>query len=252
MAGAPNWNRVQGFLATAQWAAGPFASTSTGALSRVEIGDLLILSTQADTSGGTTAADTVTDTLANVYTRISAESGGVQVDVTNTVTKNAWWCIVTVAGTPTITYNCSPSKGFLSIIGDHFSGSNSQSTPVVASGNAQVNPGNGNDVILAASRRTAVDGCLLWATSGDGGTPTATIAPGGGWSQASAPNATIGDFTEFQIQTMRGPWQVVATDATNGSTHTYLTIAAAISPVPLPGSPPNVPPVANSGPFDDA
>jgi hypothetical protein len=221
------WTRVQTFSQNAEFTGTFNASTQVTLGSAVAVGDTILLETTvgADPTGLTTS--TVTDQLGNSYIRLSAAQGGQLYDSGNTQGTDAWWCIVTSAGTPTVTYTPGGgSKQWMGLKGSHFTGSDPSSTRRDSKGALQTNPGTGANAITTASVG-ASSGDLLWAGSGRPGNPGTTEAAGSGFT-GSTIDATTSMIDEWK--TAAGAGAATFTDATGGGANVYMTYAIAITP----------------------
>ena len=220
------WLRPQTFSQNAQFAVGPFTNTVVTLGSAVAVGDTLLLETCV---GGdpTTLAPTLTDQLGNTYNRLSVAQGGQLYDSVNLEGMDAWWCIVTVAGTPTITYKPDTAhKNWIGIKGSHFTGSDAASSRRDSKGALQTNPGTGADLITTGSI-AAVAGDLLWGASGNPGPSFLTEVAGTGFT-TSTRDATTTLLDEWL--TASGAAPVTFRDPTNGGGSVFMTFGIAISP----------------------
>lgn len=224
------WARVQTFSQNAQYSAGGAASTAAALGSAVAIGDTILVYTTVGISGATYTgtSPTVTDQLANVYTRLTTGQGGQLQDNTNTASFDAWVCIVTVAGTPTITYkaNGATSEPFIALKGSHFTGSDASSTMRTSAGRILTNPGTtANAISASASALASQSGDLVWC-----GCDSANVfSPTAGTSfSASAQDATslIDDEWLSATGTQLASWA----DSTNGGASVYAPIGIVITP----------------------
>lgn len=191
--------------------------------SAVAVGDVILLETSVTTNtDSTTLSPTVTDQLGNTYTR-----SGSLFSTPDGQGADGWWCIVTHAGTPTITYTPDPGTDFrfFGILGRHFTGSDASSTKRDGKAQKQVTPGTATDVISTTSMASQ-NNDLSWA----GSTPSnqlLTVVAGTGYS-ASAQNSVTGMLDEWK--TASGAGAATFTDPTNGGGQNFLTIGFAITP----------------------
>lgn len=199
----------------------------------VAIGDCLLLGTTVGADPTTLLASTVTDQLGNSYTRVLAANGGQRYLSSDGQGYDTWSSIVTVAGTPTITYTPNTVVGapWLSIKGSHFTGTNAASVVRATNGTTQVHPGTGADAIATPSV-AAVSGDLQWGFAGVQG-PNATMAGGTGYTP-SAIDATTGMLDEWK--TASGAGAATFTDGTNGGGSNYATMSIAVTPAGAGGS----------------
>lgn len=221
------WNKVQSFAQVAQF--GPTAVNNTQVTlgSPVAVGDTLCVFTTVVADDAAYVAS-VTDSLGNTYTRrkrlysaTDDQSGG-------------WWeCRVTVAGTPTITYDPDTAlQPWIALIGDHFTGSDAASAFRDAQAQANVTPGTGADA-LASPSIAAQSGDLLWgANMNTRNSAHGTQTAGTGFSLGGQATAFITDY-----RTASGAAAATFTDATNGGTDVYLTGGLAVTPATGGGAP---------------
>lgn len=220
-----SWTRVQGFQQTAQFNnGGPYANTQVTLGSSVSIGDTLCVATTtaSDQTGG---GPTLIDQLGNTYVLKQATY-----EAANDTTWLAWLCIVTVGGTPTLTFDPGVSnQNWLGIFGDHFTGSDAFSVARDSKSATQVTPGTGTDAVTTASL-AAQSGDLEWGHVGDNNISVGgTVAIGTGYSTAINFNSVV--RTEYK--TAAGAGAVTFTDATNGSSHNYSTGGIAVTPATI-------------------
>lgn len=228
------WSRVQTFSQNAQFALGPFTNTAVTLGSAVSVGDTILLCTCV---GGntTTFAPTVTDQLGNTYTKLTSAQGGQLFDSANSESMDAWWCIVTAAGTPTITYKPDTAqRAWLGIKGSHFTGTDAASTMRDSKGALQTNPGTGANAITTASI-AASSGDLLWGGSGNPGPALLTEVSGTGFT-TSTRDATTSLLDEWLPAS--GAAAVTFTDSTNGGGSVFETFGIAITPASSGSKPP--------------
>jgi hypothetical protein len=223
------WTKIQSFSDSSHYSSSTNPSTSITLGSAVAVGDTVCATTGA---GGNSSswASTLADQLGNSWTRITSGQGGVLYDSTNNESEDYWLCIITHAGTPTITYTPDPgnSHNFLLIQGDHFTGSDSSSTRRASNGAFQSNPGTGTGVISSGSV-AANNGDLLWGSSGDPASgPTTTEVIGTGFSAGHTLDTAIGCLTEWKTAT--GSEACTFTDATNGGSQNFFTAGIAVTP----------------------
>jgi hypothetical protein len=219
------WTRVQTFSQTAQYTSTAVNNTQVTPGSAFTVGDVVTLITTVS-ADPTTLAPTVTDSLGNTYNRLSVAQGGQQFDSGNAQGSDCWWSVITVPGTPTITYDPDPvNNPWIAIQGQHHSGGDASTIRRDSKGANQVNPGTGADAIATASV-AAQSGDLLVGFSGDPGNATTTEVAGTGFA-ASTVNAA-GLMSEWKAAT--GAQTVTFTDATNGGGKTYLSYGMAFSP----------------------
>lgn len=228
------WTKVQSFAQAAQDTATAVNNTAVTLGSAVAVGDLILVETTLGNSPLTTGP-TLTDQLGNTYNRVLAAAGGQLYDSGNNQGTDAWWCIVTTAGTPTITYDPdATTQPWLAIKGEHFTGSDAASTLRDSKGALQTNPGTGANAIATASV-AAQSGDLLWGASGNPGPGFTTEAGGTGFT-ASAIDTTSSLITEWK--TASGASTVTFTDATNGAGTSFMTFGLAITPAAAGGAAP--------------
>lgn len=228
------WNRVQPFSQNAQFTVTAVNNTAVTLGSPVGIGDTILLGTTVE-ANPTAITSTVTDNLGNTYNRVSAAQGGQLFDATDLQGTDGWWCIVTVAGTPTITYDPdTTNKAFLGIKGSHFTGSDASSTRRDSKGAVQTNPGTGANAITTASL-ASLPGDLVWAFDGDFSSLGLTAVAGTGFTGSTIDSATS---MIDEWKTAAGAGAATFTDATGGGGNIYQTIAIAISPASVPSSQP--------------
>lgn len=216
------WTRVQGFSQTAQFnASGPYANTQVTLGSAVAIGDTLCVGTMT-ASDQTAGSETLVDQLGNTYDKQDATY-----EAANDTTVTTWRCKVTVAGTPTITYDPgASSQNWLLIAGDHFTGSDAASTVRDHKAATQVTPGTGADAVTTASL-AAQNGDLEWAFASDNNISAGgALAVGTGYTAGVNFNSVV--RTEYKTAT--GAGIASFTDATNGGTHNYSTGGIAVTP----------------------
>lgn len=160
-------------------------SLSKTATSAVAVGDIINAAIYFDTSSGATGA-VLNDQLGNSYVRKTAG-----VDGPNTARVETFLCIVTVAGTPTVTAQFNPTPGTTVSFGpslaiDPFTGSDAAST-ADGTGAAQLQtaPTTGTDATTSGTWTTSTNGDLIY---------TATVATGTG----NNPGAAGTGFTALQ------------------------------------------------------
>lgn len=229
-AGAGSWNRVQTFTQSAQFNGTAGLNTAVALGAPVAVGDTIVLETTVGADPNGLATCTLLDQLGNVYNRLSAAQGGQLFDASNGQGDDSWWCIVTVAGTPTITYTPDPAVGvyaWKSIKGSHFTGSDASSTRRDSKGALQASPGLGANAITTASIG-AQAGDLLWGASGRPGTGSSGTEAAGTGFTGSVIDATSSFIDEWKTAT--GAGAATFTDATAGSSSTYMTMGIAITP----------------------
>jgi hypothetical protein len=221
------WVRVRGYAQSTEFNGGGGATTAVTIGGAVSVGDTLLLGTTVGADPTTLGASTVTDNLGgNTYTRLLAASGGQQYSSVDNQGWDVWRCIVSTAGTPTITYTPGGgSQQFIGIKGDHFTGSDGASSLRDSKGAHQSHPGTGADAITTASV-AAQSGDLQWALVANGDA-TSTSTAGTGFTGTGA-DATTGMLTEWK--TASGAGAATATDATNGGGDDYAIICQAITP----------------------
>lgn len=226
-----SWSRVQGFAAN-NWTGSNISSLPVTLGSAVAVGDLIVfLTTVGDdpTLLTSSCADNLGGGTPNVYNRLSAVNGGqLYTGAGGNAGFDAWWCVVTQAGTPTITYTIGGSFPFVAFKGSHFTGSDAASTRRASKGQYQSFPGTAADAILAdAGTIASQNNDLLWVGSGDPTNGFTTMVAGTGFT-ASVIDATTQMIDEWL--TAAGAHLGSYTDATNGGGAEYMTIALAFSP----------------------
>lgn len=228
------WFRAQTFSQNAQYTASAAATTAATLGAPVAVGDTLALGTVV--TGATTGyAPTLTDSLGNTYTKITSAQGGQLFDSANSQSMDAWYCIVTNAGTPTITYKPdTTSKAWLGLKGSHFTGSDAASIRRDSKGATQTNPGTGANLITTASI-AAQAGDLLWGVSFNAATFLTEVS-GTGFT-TSTRDATTAMLDEWLSAS--GAAAATFTDGTNGGASVYMTIGIAITTA---ANPPVLPP----------
>lgn len=211
---------MQGFSQTAQLTGTPVASTQVTLGSAVAVGDVLCIFT---TSGNdaTVFKSSVTDSLGNRYTRLKSSYRSV-----DDQSGDVWFSIVSVAGTPTITYTPDlASHPWLGIWGDHFTGAEVLGTFRSIALNLQLAPGTGTDA-LTSTAVTTVKGDLMWGANMDISLATA-VAIGTGFTVGVDNNDGV--VTEYRTDPVTSQ-AATFTDATNGATHNYFTATIVVIP----------------------
>lgn len=216
------WGYVRSLLAKAQFDGIGGVTTAGTFGGAVAVGDTILVETTVGVDPAT-RTPTLTDDLGNTYSNegslyLSSDGQGY----------NYWKCIVTSAGTPTLTYTPNGVTGdaWIAFKADHFTGSNASSTVRDKKSATQIHPGTGANAITTASV-SAQSGDLLWG-GGAMQNPDNTMAIGTGFSATSAIDATTGFLTEYK--TASGAGAVTFTDATNGGGRNFATFGMAITP----------------------
>lgn len=215
------WARVQGFRVSSQFTTGTFTNTQVTLGSAVAVGDTLCVYTTRS-GDPTSSGETLIDNLGNTYTRTafvydsSDDQGG-----------SVWRSIITVAGTPTLTFDPGVDQGWLGIFGDHFTGSDAASVQRDGKFQMEINPGTGTDVIDSTSV-AAQSGDLMWGGSMGWSGSFTTEVIGTGFTAGLTIDVTMGSLTEWKTAT--GAGAATFTDATHGSAQTYGTGGIAITP----------------------
>lgn len=221
------WARPQTFAKNTEFNGSGGSTTAATLGSAVAVGDAILLETTVGLDPSTLASSTVTDNLGNTYNRLASANGGMRYSSLDGQGWDAWWCIVTTGGTPTVTYTPGGgSRAWIGIKGSHCTGSDASSTKRDSKGANQTDPGTGSDAISSGSVASATSGDLLWSCCGDGNA-TATKAAGTGFT-GSTIDSTTGMIDEWK--TASGAGAGTFTDATNGATQRYGTMAIAITP----------------------
>lgn len=220
------WSRTQTFTVSSQWNNTGGITCQATLTSAVAVGDVICVLTSLGGLDPSTVSSTLTDQLGNTYNRLSAAQGGKIWDATNAQGTDGWWCIVTVAGTPTITYTPNPSSSvpWIGFKGSHFTGGTS-STYRDSKGGFQATPGTGANAITTASVG-AQNNDLLWAATFNDATTSSSEVAGTGFT-GSTVDTTSGMLDEWLSAT--GAHIGSFTDATSGGTGTFATIAIAIT-----------------------
>lgn len=219
------WSRSQTFTRSADFTGSSVTSTAVALGSAVAVDDWILLSTTCG-SNVSAAASTVTDQLGNVYTRMSAVQGGRLYDNVNDQSYDGWYCKVTVAGTPTITYTPGGgTRAWLAFKGSVFSGGSSSASVRATNGQLQTSPGTATDAISSGSV-AAQSGDLLWGGTFTSGTSSTTDVAGTGFT-GSTRDATSGMIDEWKTAT--GAQAATFTDATAGA-QPFETVGIAIAP----------------------
>lgn len=217
------WTPVQHFVQTAQLTFTPVASTQVTLGSAVAVGDTILLMTTVGTAAGVDDAAyvaSVTDQLGNTYTRRQRIW-----DSTDNQATAYWSCLVTVAGTPTITYDPDTTdRPWIAILGDHFTGSDAASTIRDSQVANPAPPGTGADAIATASV-AAQNGDLQWVGCMDLSLNTAATI-GTGFTSLGA--SSSGLRTEYKVAGGAGIGSF--TDATNGAVDHYEVGSIAVTP----------------------
>ncbi len=224
------WAKIQSFDNEANFSGVSHLTTAQALSSAVAIGDTILVATVALAIG----TPTVTDQLGNTYNRLTTGQGG---QLTEGFTNfDYWWCIVTAAGTPTITFTPNGGTGstFQGLQGDHFTGSNASSTRRASAGQPQSSsigpsgrPGTGTDALISTAV-AAISGDLLWGASGDPSYSFATEVIGTGFLAGVPIASPMGMLTEYKTAT--AGQSATFTDATNGAGADYCTVGIAITP----------------------
>jgi hypothetical protein len=226
------WAKVQSFAVSTQFNSTGAASTAVTLGSAVAVGSTInVITTYGGADLG--ATPTLTDQLGNTYTRQTACHAR---DVSNSQQIDGWCCIVTSAGTPTITFdpNGANVTAFIGFMGDHFTGSDAASVVEGSAGQFQNNPGTGSNPDVITSGNTAAtttDGDLVWGGSQNTSTGTTTEAIGTGFAAGHALDTTSDLITDFKTQATHGVTAATFIDATNGGSANFVTCCIAVKPV---------------------
>jgi hypothetical protein len=219
------WTRITTFASSATFDISTHANANVTLGSAVSVGNVILLMTTV-AAQPSTLTSTMTDQLGNTYTRLSGAQGGQFWDATQTQGLDGWICVVTTAGTPTITYTPdSTARAWIAMKGSAFSGATTATLRDSKSSNQAI-PGTGANAITTASL-AAQSGDLLWGASFADSTTFSTIASGTGFTTSTV-DSVSGMLDEWE--TASGAAAVTFTDATHGGTETYLTLAIAVSP----------------------
>jgi hypothetical protein len=165
----------------------------------------------------------ITDGLGNTYTRkgqVHETERGLFLEI--------WECIVTNAGTPTITAQFDPTPGttspagYISLVASSFSGSDSGSTVDGAgAGQMLASPvSTSTDAVTTGTFATSVDGVLLYSVA------TSGVVGGTGFTQENG--ASGGDIQlsdEWAVQTSHSASTEATWTATGTSAKAALVIA---------------------------
>lgn len=235
------WTAVQSAVQTAQFTGGGAGTTAATFGAPVAVGDVIIVQTpigdvvsQAALAAlAASMADNLGGGTPNVYTRLTTGQGSNLVDTGNIQGTAHFVCLVTQAGTPTLTLtpNGGSPQAFIAIQAVHFTGSGAASTMRASGGQTETNPGTGADAINSGSIG-AQNGDLVCVMTNCAGNGVANAVLGSGFAAAAAINATIGAIMEFREAT--GATDGTFTDATTGGARTYMTCALAITPAVAP------------------
>lgn len=153
------WTRSQGANTYNTTAGGTSTAVALGA--SVAVGDTINVGMIVDNGGGATGA-VCTDSLGNTYTQKCSGSNG-------TTLIRSFFCVVTTAGTPTVTIQYNPTPGTTpsdacELCVDHLTGSDAASTTEGTPGsNVQAAPGTGTDAVTVSVGTTTTNGCLIWS-----------------------------------------------------------------------------------------
>ena len=147
-----------------------------------------------------------------------------------------WFCRVTTAGTPTISYNfANVGLNYIAIKGAVFRGGTSAAAVNVHAAANQAAPGTSANAITSGSVTSTVGGCLVWAVTNvpEASASLATnTASGTGYTDIGKSSGTHGAIfhDEYLLQASAGAVTGTFTDATNGATYSYLTGIVVVSP----------------------
>lgn len=196
----------------------------------VSVGDTIMCSVTWDTSGGATSAS-ITDNLGNVW---AAGSASKNLGALNNQAIQVLACIVTNAGTPTLTLKFNPTPGTTSAGGiewliDIYTGS----TPTAAidgtgANNEQTAPGTSTDAITSGSFTTSNDGCLVYSATVSESSGGGTQTHGTGYALAQSDANVLVFNSEHKTQTTHG--SIAATWTTNAGSDNFVTVAIAVAP----------------------
>jgi hypothetical protein len=223
------WARSQTFAKSTEFNGTGGSTTAATLGASVAAGDTLMLMTTVGLDPSTLGSSTVTDNISasNVYNRLASANGGMRFSSIDGQGWDAWWSIIVVGGTPTVTYTPGGgSRAWIALKGSHFTGSDAASTKRDSKGANQTHPGTGANAISSGSVASAASGDLLWACTADGSATTTKVA-GTGFT-GSTVDATSGMLDEWL--TASGAAAGTFTDATNGGSKVYGTMAIAITP----------------------
>lgn len=212
--------------------------TETVSLGPVASGDLVFVSATYDPGTNGATGTVVTDSLGNTYNQLLTAN-----DPAQSQSLDVWWAIITVAGTPTIQVQLTPTPGTtaaaaFTIVADWFSGGSLGS--VVDGDSIQVwSPGaTGTDAVNSGSFATTQDGDLVYGVSVIG--TSSGLTAGTGFTiatTASGGSLAISAKTEWLAQaTHNGSTQVTWTTPSSAD-HivagvAVTLVAPAAAPVP--------------------
>lgn len=213
---------------------GTFSSTTGAAetvtLGSVAVGDTIAVALSIATDvGGAPASGVVTDSLGNTYTSVVNV-----LDSTQHQRVQLFRCIVTSAGTPTLTPGFNPTPGTttanaVTINADPFTGSTSTSAGDGATGQNQSSPGTGTDAVTSGAIVTGTNGDLIYAATVDTttGADPGTIGTGFTSGSVSSAATTIVTRTEFLEQGTAG--SVSGTFTAAVGTHRFITAVMGVT-----------------------
>lgn len=211
-------------------------NVTTGATEPVTLGSVaagsviaVALSIATDV-GGAPVSGVVTDNLGNTYTSVVNV-----LDSTQHQRIQLFRCVVTNAGTPTLTPGFNPTPGTttanaVTINADPFTGSDAASAGDGATGQNQASPGAGVDAVTSGAIVTATNGDLIYAATVDTttGADPGTIGTGFTSGSVSSAATTIVTRTEFLEQGAAG--SVAGTFTAGTGTHRFITAVMGVTP----------------------
>ena len=186
----------------------------------VAIDDIIVGMTGWDTTNGSVIG--VVDNLGNSYTVHSDQID----DAGNSQAGSTWHSKVTVAGTPTITTNFSPSASGRRTIAAAWSGS--KASPFDTSkGNFQNAPGTGTDAVTSTAITTAEDNELLVGLNQRTSAAVGTITAGSAYTSRLTVSSTVA--IEDRILITAGSIAATFTFSADHRTITHIVAIKAIS-----------------------
>jgi hypothetical protein len=212
------WTYSSGSAATAS-NAGTGTSQGVTLAGAVSVGNTIEMAVSYGTSLDNPTSASLTDSLGNVYTK---KSGAL--DSTNFQACETHQCIVTVAGTPTITVKMNPTPGTTRfdnciVNADPFTGSDASSaSDGTGAAQKQATPTTTTDLLTSGSFTTVTDGDLIYTATCDtatGGNPGSvgtgfTLAQSGGVGIVNLKSAYK---TQSVAGSVAGTWTAAVNDA---------------------------------------
>jgi hypothetical protein len=228
------WTPNSGAAATAS-NAGTGTSQGVTLAGAVAVGDTIDLAVSYGTSIDNPTSASLTDSLGNVYTKKSGALDG-----TNFQACETHQCIVTVAGTPTITVKMNPTPGTTRfdnciVNADPFTGSDASSaSDGTGAAQKQATPTTTTDLLTSGTFTTATDGDNVYTGTIDSATGGNPGSVGTGFTLLQSGGVGIVNLkTAYKVQSahgsVAGTWTAAVNDAHVTAAHATTPAASSLA-----------------------